>query len=65
MEGAVSFTEKVAQKFNYSTAKPGKATWPTLQRELKNVGFHFDPSKTTKTIPEEHSVFMDIMLQGN
>ena len=43
---------KVVQKFTHPTAKPGKPTWPTSQRELKNVGFHFDVSDITKTIPD-------------
>lgn len=42
-------TEKVAQKFTHSTAKSGKPTWPTSQRELENFGFHFDLSDITKT----------------
>ena len=44
--------EKVVQKFTHPTVKPGKPTWPTSQRELKNIGFHFDLSDTTRTIPD-------------
>lgn len=42
--------EKVAQKFTRPTTSPGKPTWPTSQKELKNVGFHFDLSDVIKTI---------------
>lgn len=44
--------EKVTQRFTRPTASPGKTTYPTSQRELKNVGFHFDLSQVTKTIPD-------------
>ncbi|KAL9130017.1 MAG: hypothetical protein Q9217_001701 [Psora testacea] len=57
-KNAVSFMtkpqsiEEVAKNFTHPTAGPGKPTWPTSQRELKNVGFHFDLSDVTKTIPD-------------
>ena len=44
--------EKVTQKFTRPTVSPGKTTWPTSQKELKKVGFHFDLSDVTKTIPD-------------
>ena len=44
--------EKVAEKFTHPTVAPGKTMWPTSQRDLKNVGFHFDLSDVTKTIPD-------------
>ena len=47
--------EKIAQKFTHPTASPGKTTWPTSQKKLKNVGFHFDLSDVTKTIPDTRS----------
>ncbi len=44
--------QKVAQKFTRPTVSPGKTTWPNSQRELKSIGFHFDLSNITKTIPD-------------
>lgn len=44
--------EKVATKFTRPTASPSKSTWPTSQKELKNVGFYFDLSDVTKTTPD-------------
>jgi hypothetical protein len=46
------FDDILAQKFTHPTAKPSKPTWPTSQKKLKNVGFHFDLSDITKTIPD-------------
>ena len=60
-KNAVSFMtkpqniEKVTQKFTRPTASPGKTTWPTSQKELKNVGFHFDLSDVTKNVPDTRS----------
>lgn len=57
-KNAVSFMskpqtiDKVAQKFTHPTVKPGKPTWPNSHRELKKVGFHFDLSDISKTIPD-------------
>lgn len=43
----------VLQKFTRPTVGLGNTTWPKAQKELKNVGFHFDLSDVTRNIPDD------------
>jgi hypothetical protein len=40
------------QKFTRPTVAPGKTTYPTSQRDLKNMGFHFDLGDHTRQVPD-------------
>ncbi|KAE8377772.1 hypothetical protein BDV26DRAFT_262921 [Aspergillus bertholletiae] len=43
------------QKFTRPTVAPGNPTYPTSQRDLKNIGFHFDLSDHTRQVPDTRS----------
>ncbi|KAJ5828198.1 uncharacterized protein N7525_006451 [Penicillium rubens] len=40
------------QKFTRPTVGAGKTVFPTSQRDLKNIGFHFDLSDHTRQVPD-------------
>ncbi|GLA56040.1 hypothetical protein AnigIFM63604_004098 [Aspergillus niger] len=45
--------EIVHQKFTRPTVEPGNPTFPTSQRDLKNIGFHFDLGDHTREVPDQ------------
>lgn len=40
------------QKFTRPTVGAGKPTFPTSQRDLKNIGFHFDLADHKRQVPD-------------
>ncbi|KAE8130872.1 hypothetical protein BDV38DRAFT_42255 [Aspergillus pseudotamarii] len=40
------------QKFTRPAVGAGKPTFPTSQRDLKNIGFHFDLADHTREVPD-------------
>ncbi|KAJ5788892.1 uncharacterized protein N7518_005903 [Penicillium psychrosexuale] len=38
------------QKFTTPTAAPGNPTWPATERDLKNIGFHWDKRDRTRQV---------------
>lgn len=40
------------QKFTRPTVGAGKPTFPTSQRDLKNIGFHFDLADHSRQVPD-------------
>ncbi|KAJ5779906.1 hypothetical protein N7457_005066 [Penicillium paradoxum] len=40
------------QKFTRPTVGAGKTIFPTSQRDLKNIGFHFDLGDHTRQVPD-------------
>ena len=40
------------QKFTRPTVGAGKPTFPTSQRDLKSIGFHFDLGDHTRQVPD-------------
>ena len=45
--------EIVHQKFTRPTVEPGNPTFPTSQRDLENIGFHFDLGDHTREVPDQ------------